>query len=116
MICADIYSQAPYVRRGGWTWYTGSAAWMYRFGLETILGFKKIGDTLHIDPVIPPDWDGFEIRYQFGDSVYLIQVDNSAHVSQHVRQIILDGQSLNDRSIPLINDHLEHRVVVVLGG
>lgn len=116
VICADIYSQAPYVRRGGWTWYTGSAAWMYRLGLETILGFKKIGDTLHIDPVIPPDWDGFEIRYQFGDSVYLIQVDNSAHVSQHVRQIILDGQSLNDRSIPLINDHLEHRVVVVLGG
>lgn len=116
VICADIYSQAPYVRRGGWTWYTGSAAWMYRLGLQAILGFKKIGDTLQIDPVIPPDWDGFEIRYQFGDSVYLIQVDNSAHVSTHVRQIILDGQTLNDRSIPLVDDHLEHQVVVVLGG
>jgi cyclic beta-1,2-glucan synthetase len=116
VICADIYSEAPYVRRGGWTWYTGSAAWMYRLGLEAILGFKKIGDTLHIEPVIPPTWDGYEIRYQFGDSVYLIQVDNSEHGSQHVREIRLDGEVLKDKSIPLVDDHLEHRVVVVLGG
>ena len=60
VICADIYSQPPYVRRGGWTWYTGSAAWMYRLGMEAILGFKIMGETLHIDPVIPPEWDGFE--------------------------------------------------------
>ncbi len=115
VICADIYSQAPYVRRGGWTWYTGSAAWMYRLGLEAILGFKKIGNSLYMDPVIPPDWDGFEIRYQFGGSVYLIKVENPEHVARHVREILLDGQTLNDRSIPLVDDHLEHRVVVVLG-
>ena len=115
VICADIYSQPPYVRRGGWTWYTGSAAWMYRLGLEAILGFHKIGNTLRIEPVIPPAWDGFEIRYQFGESVYRIQVQNPEHVTQHVRQILLDGQTLNDRAIPLVDDHLEHRVVVVLG-
>ncbi len=115
VICADVYSQAPFIRRGGWTWYTGSAAWMYCLGLEAILGFKKIGDKLYIDPVIPPDWDGFEIRYQFGDSEYLIHVDNPEHVSKNIRQIILDGNSLNELSIPLVDDHLEHRVVVTMG-
>jgi cellobiose phosphorylase len=115
VVCADIYSQAPYVRRGGWTWYTGSAAWMYRLGLEAILGFKKIGDTLRIDPVIPPAWDGFEIRYQFGESVYMIQVDNSEHVPQHVRQTLLDGQQLENDSIPLVDDHCEHQVIVIMG-
>jgi len=115
VICADIYSKAPYVRRGGWTWYTGSAAWMYRLGLEAILGFRKIGDTLHIEPVIPPAWDGFEIRYQFGESVYLIQVHNPEHVTCHVRQMLLDGKSLRDRLIPLVDDKQEHRIVVTLG-
>ena len=115
VVCADIYSQAPYVRRGGWTWYTGSAAWMYRLGLEAILGFKKIGDTLHIDPVISPAWEGFGIRYQFGESVYSIQVDNPEHVAQHVRQILLDGKPLNNGSIPLVDDHNKHRVIVTLG-
>ena len=115
VICADIYSQAPYVRRGGWTWYTGSAAWMYRLGLEAILGFKKIGDTLHIDPVIPPAWNGFEIRYQFGESVYWIQVENPEHVTHNVLKITLDGKPLNNGSIPLVDDHNEHRAVVALG-
>ena len=115
VICADIYSQAPYVRRGGWTWYTGSAAWMYRLGLEAILGFHKIGNSLHIDPVIPPAWDGFEIRYQFGDAVYLIEVHNPEHVARQVRQMLLDGQPLKDGTIPLVDDKQEHRVEVTLG-
>jgi cyclic beta-1,2-glucan synthetase len=115
VICADIYSKATYVRRGGWTWYTGSAAWMYRLGLEAILGFKKIGDSLHIDPVIPPAWNGFEIRYQFGESVYLIQVNNPEHVAHHVRQMLLDAQPLKDGTVPLVDDKQEHRVVVTMG-
>ena len=65
VVCADIYSTDPYIRRGGWTWYTGSASWMYRLGLEAILGFHKIGNTLQIDPVIPPAWDRYEITYQY---------------------------------------------------
>ncbi len=114
-MCADIYSVAPYVRRGGWTWYTGSAAWMYRLGLEAILGFKKIGSDLFIDPTIPPEWDGFEIRYQFGGSVYLIQVTNPDHVAHHVVRTMLDGQPQVANSISLVNDKREHRVEVVLG-
>jgi cyclic beta-1,2-glucan synthetase len=115
VICADIYSRSPYTRRGGWTWYTGSAAWMYRLGLEAILGFQKVGNTLHIHPVIPPAWDGFEIRYQFGESVYLIQVHNPEHITSHVRQMLLDGQQLNDGFIPLVDDKQEHQVVVTMG-
>jgi cyclic beta-1,2-glucan synthetase len=115
VICADIYSRAPYVRRGGWTWYTGSAAWMYRLGLDAILGFHKIGNSLHIDPVIPPAWDGFEIRYQFGEAVYLIEVHNPEHVARQVQQMLLDGQPLKDGSIPLVDDRQEHRVEVTLG-
>lgn len=115
VIAADIYSKEPYVRRGGWTWYSGSAAWMYRLGLEAILGFHKVGNSLHIDPVIPPAWDGFEIRYQFGESVYCLQVKNPEHVTRHVRQIILDGQLLNNGPVPLVDDHHEHRVVVTMG-
>jgi cyclic beta-1,2-glucan synthetase len=115
VISADIYSQPPFVRRGGWTWYTGSAAWVYRLGLEAILGFQKVGNTLQIHPVIPPHWDGVEIRYQFGDSVYNIQVENPEHVAQGIRQIILDGQSLNENSIGLVDDRQEHRVVVTMG-
>ncbi|MEN6523207.1 MAG: hypothetical protein ABFD14_05715, partial [Anaerolineaceae bacterium] len=114
VVCADIYSQPPYVRRGGWTWYTGSAAWMYRLGLETILGFHKIGNSLRIDPVIPPDWDGFEIRYKFGNSVYWIQVNNPDHVTRNVCQILLDEQPVNNGVIPLVDDHNEHRVVVMM--
>ena len=115
VVCADIYSAAPYIRRGGWTWYTGSAAWMYRLGIEAILGFQKIGDSLHIDPVIPPAWNGFEIRYKFGDSVYIIQVNNPQHVTRNVLQIVLDGKRLSDASIPLVDDRQEYQVIVTMG-
>ncbi|HMN59380.1 MAG TPA: glucoamylase family protein [Anaerolinea sp.] len=115
VICADIYSKPPFVRRGGWTWYTGSAAWMYRLGVEAILGFRKVGATLRMEPVIPPAWDGFTIRYRFGESVYHIQVNNHQHVACGVRQILLDGQPLTDGSIPLVDDQQEHQVVVSMG-
>jgi cyclic beta-1,2-glucan synthetase len=115
VMCADIYSEPPYLGRGGWTWYTGSAAWTYRLGLEAILGFKKIGNTLQMDPVIPPEWDGFEIRYQFGESVYHIKVHNPEHVARHVGQMLLDGQPVKELSIPLVDDNREHRVEVTMG-
>ena len=115
VVCADIYSRQPYLRRGGWTWYTGSAAWMYRLGLEAILGLRKIGDSLQIDPVIPPAWDGFEIRYRFGKSVYLIQVQNPDHVARSVRLTIVDGLPQKNSSIALLDDQQEHRVAVTMG-
>jgi cyclic beta-1,2-glucan synthetase len=115
VICADIYSRSPYLRRGGWTWYTGSAAWMYRLGLEAILGFKKKGNSLIIDPVIPPEWDGFEIHYQFSQSLYVIRVSNPEHVAHHVVLAFLDGQPVNSQGIPLVDDGQEHRIEITLG-
>jgi cyclic beta-1,2-glucan synthetase len=115
VVCADIYSKAPYLGRGGWSWYTGSAAWLYRLGLEAILGFRKIGESLHIEPVIPPNWDGFEIRYQYGASLYHIQVRNPGHVTSQIRLMLLDGQPLPDGIIPLVDDKQTHQVVVMMG-
>jgi cyclic beta-1,2-glucan synthetase len=114
-MCADIYSQPPYLRRGGWSWYTGSAAWMYRLGLEAILGFKKIGNSLRIAPVITPGWDGFEITYRFGKATYQIRVLNPEHVAHGVRQVILDEHILDDEAIPLVDDGREHSVAVTMG-
>lgn len=76
VMAADVYSMPPYVGRGGWTWYTGTAAWMYRVGLEWLLGFKKEGDILHIDPSIPSDWNEFTIHYTYGNTLYSIRVKN----------------------------------------
>ena len=115
VICADIYSRPPYLHRGGWTWYTGSAAWMYRFGLTALLGFKKTGDTLRIDPVIPPSWDGFEITYQFGATSYQIKVNNPTHIAHNVQGVKLDGKILEDTVIPLVEDGQEHSVEVMMG-
>ena len=108
VICADIYSKPPYLHRGGWTWYTGSAAWMYRLGLTALLGFKKTGNTLRIDPVIPPTWDGFEITYQFGATSYQIKVNNPTHIAHNVQLVKLDGKILDLKAIPLVNDGQEH--------
>jgi cyclic beta-1,2-glucan synthetase len=115
VICADIYSTPPFLGRGGWTWYTGSAAWMYRLGLEAILGFKKIGDSLQITPAISPAWDGYEIRYRYGKSIYVIRVENPHHVANQVHQIILDGETLSSKTIPLVDGEREYQVQVIMG-
>jgi cyclic beta-1,2-glucan synthetase len=115
VISADIYSKPPHLRRGGWTWYTGSAAWMYRLGLTAILGFKKTGTILHIDPVIPPSWNGFEIIYKFGATSYQIKVNNPAHIAHNVQFIKLDGKILDLKAIPLVNDGQGHTVEVTMG-
>lgn len=119
VICADIYSAPPYVRRGGWTWYTGSAAWMYRLGLEAILGFQVAGGAdgkrLRVQPAINPDWDGFTIHYRFGKSTYHIAVSNPDHVANGVSQVTLDGKLQDADSAPLVDDGREHQVQVVMG-
>src|SRR5262249_51137425 len=80
VVAGDIYSRPPHVGRGGWTWYTGSAAWLYRTILETILGLHRRGDRLVVDPRIPPEWPDFEIVYRFRSASYRIAVQNSQGV------------------------------------
>ncbi len=115
--CADVYSVRPHVGRGGWTWYTGSAGWLYRAGLESILGFRLRGATLHLEPCIPKRWDGFEIVYRHRSARYDIVVENPHHVSRGVAQVEADGQltKTTEARIELVDDGAIHRVRVVLG-
>ncbi len=115
--CADVYSTPPHVGRGGWTWYTGSAGWMYRAGLEWILGFRLRGKTLLIDPCIPARWPNFEIVYRYGSTRYEIAVENPRGVSRGVSSVELDGKALAQRpaQIALADDGVTHGVRIVLG-
>jgi cyclic beta-1,2-glucan synthetase len=115
-VAADVYSEPPHVGRAGWTWYTGAAGWLYRAGLEQILGFRKRGSALRIDPCIPRDWKRFEITYHHGGTLYRITVENPNGVCRGVSKVILDGTPLSGEAlVPLSDDGLEHRVQVVLG-
>ena len=115
--CADVYSESPHVGRGGWTWYTGSAAWMHRVGLERILGFRLRGAALHLDPCVPRAWPGFQIVYRHRSASYDIEVENPNGVSRGVAHLELDGKALPEgtASIPLADDGARHQVRVVLG-
>ncbi len=112
---ADIYAVAPHTGRGGWTWYTGSSGWMYRAGLESILGFQLRGQRLRINPCVPRGWREFEIIYRRGATVYRIKVENPKGVSTGVVEVKLDGERLADHAIPLVDDALTHHVHVILG-
>ncbi|MBK5257455.1 MAG: hypothetical protein JJE39_15625 [Vicinamibacteria bacterium] len=117
VMCADVYSEPDHVGRGGWTWYTGSAGWMYRAGLEWILGFRLRGKTLVIDPCVPKAWPSFEIAFRYHSARYAISVLNPNGVSRGVARILLDGKvmQLSDPSVPLSDDGADHKVEVVLG-
>jgi cyclic beta-1,2-glucan synthetase len=111
-IAADIYSNPGHLGRGGWTWYTGSASWAYKIALEEILGFKKEGDTLTINPKIPSSWDSYEITYQYKDTKYLIKVNNKNHISSGRVDITVNGIKARNNIIKLRNDKQEHKVIV----
>ncbi|MBY0401563.1 glycosyltransferase 36 associated protein, partial [Myxococcota bacterium] len=117
VVAADVYSEPPHVGRGGWSWYTGSAGWTYRVGLESILGFRVRGAAFQIDPCIPRTWPGFQITHHHGTARYEIDVENPSGVCRGVTRIELDGESLTGLEvwIPLVDDGKLHRVRVVIG-
>ncbi len=116
VVCGDLYSMPPQVGRGGWTWYSGSAGWMYRIALEGILGFNVCAGNLKLDPCIPRGWPGFEITYLYRSSRYEIRIENPKGISRNVVTTELDGQALPTAGlIPLADDGQTHPVRVVLG-
>jgi cyclic beta-1,2-glucan synthetase len=115
VIAADIYSVPPHTGSGGWTWYTGSSSWMYRLGLEAILGISRVGEALSINPCIPRDWPGFKVDYRFGNTHYKIGVENPQRVNRGIRQVLLDGNPLPGSLILLVDDGQSHEVRVVMG-
>jgi cellobiose phosphorylase len=119
VIAADIYSVAPHIGRGGWSWYTGSAGWFYRLITETLLGVRlKNGNQLYLTPVMPSDWNEFSIEYIYGKNKtkYQIKIERGIHqnTSENKNTIFLDDNALNTQFIPLIDDGQEHIVKLIL--
>ncbi|WP_299344237.1 glycoside hydrolase family 94 protein [uncultured Pseudoxanthomonas sp.] len=108
VMAADVYAVAPHTGRGGWTWYTGSAGWMYRLMIESVLGVRRKGDVLTLDPRTPSAWEAFEVRYRFGSSTYRISVTRGTSGDATV---MLDGVAQDALDVPLVDDGKLHRVV-----
>ncbi|MCL6589638.1 MAG: glycosyl transferase family 36 [Firmicutes bacterium] len=118
VMAADVYSVMPYTGRGGWTWYTGAAGWMYQACLGWILGIQKHGSTLRILPCIPEDWPEYSVIYKYGAATYEIRVYNPRHQERGVASLTLDGEAQDPEKpeIPLIDDGRKHEVIVTLKG
>ncbi len=114
VVAADVYTAEGHLGRGGWTWYTGSASWLYRVGLEAILGFTKRAETLEMNPCIPSSWKEFSLEYRHADSTYAITVKNPSGVQRGVVSTTIDGETV-EGPIPLAAGGRHHDVIVTLG-
>ena len=116
VMAADVYAADPHTGRGGWTWYTGSAGWMYRLLLESLLGFRRTGDMLRVRPCMPPGWRDFVIDYRFGDTPYHIEIGRSAAngEEEEANAVVLDGTACGDGAFVLVDDGCTHRVEVTV--
>jgi cyclic beta-1,2-glucan synthetase len=115
VLAGDVYGDSPWVGRGGWTWYTGSAGWLYRAGLETVLGLQRAGATFAVDPCIPSTWTEFTIVWRYGHARYDITVSNPGRLCHGVRSALLDGAAIDPKSIPLVDDGRVHTVAIAIG-
>jgi cyclic beta-1,2-glucan synthetase len=115
VVAADVYSVEPHVGHGGWTWYTGSAGWMYRLGVEAILGLRRVGDVLQINPCIPKRWVGYEVTYRNGETCYRIRVGNPGGLNHGVKRVVMDGEIVPGMEIPLLDDGQQHEVRILMG-
>jgi cyclic beta-1,2-glucan synthetase len=117
VVAADIYSASGHVGRGGWTWYTGSAGWMYRAGLESLLGLHREGNFLRLEPCIPRAWPGYEIKLRHGAGSYTITVENPNGGRTNISQAWIDGTVIADRPVRLrlADDGQQHIVRLILG-
>jgi len=114
VMAADVYSVGNLAGRGGWTWYTGSGSWMYKAGIENILGFNKKGNILTINPCIPAQWDEYSIRYKYEQTIYNIEVKNPNHKNTGVEEIYIDNIRSFKNEIELINDNNVHNIKLIM--
>jgi cyclic beta-1,2-glucan synthetase len=115
VIAADVYRLTGRIGQGGWSWYTGSAAWMYRAWIEEVLGLQMHGEQMRVNPVIPPSWQGFNLRYRHGETIYEIRVENPHGCERGVAWVEMDGQRLHDGVIQLQRGLVKHQVIVRMG-
>jgi cyclic beta-1,2-glucan synthetase len=114
VVAADVYSTPPHVGRGGWTWYTGSAAWMYRVAIESILGIGLRGDRLAVSPCIPAGWSEYEVVLRRAETTWRIRVLNPRGIERGCATMTVDGEVVVGDSFPLVEDDADHRIEVVL--
>jgi cellobiose phosphorylase len=115
VVAADVSSHPEHAGRGGWTWYTGSAGWMFRIGVEEILGLRRHGPSFELDPCIPTSWPGYSLVWRFSGATYEIEVVNPERRSRGVAQAWVDGRAVDPWRIPLAGDRGTHRIRVVMG-
>ena len=111
VMAADVYAMAPHTGRGGWSWYTGSAGWMYRLLLESLLGLQLQDNALRFSPCLPADWPEIRIRYRYQSTLYHITIK---HAADERACITLDGIELHDDAIPLVDDRVEHQLEITV--
>jgi cyclic beta-1,2-glucan synthetase len=109
VVAADVYTAKGHLGRGGWTWYTGSASWMYRTAVEAILGFQQRGELLYIEPCIPARWKEFTLEYRFRSSTYVIKVENPDGLQRGRTDLMVDGRSV-ENAVSLVDDGKTHNV------
>ena len=114
-VAADVYAHPMHVGRGGWTWYTGSAGWMYQAAVQALLGLRRFGSTLRIDPCIPTVWPEYSLTCRVGRSHYRFVVVNPDRLSHGIARAQLDGSDVDPAAIPLVDDAQEHEVHVLIG-
>ncbi len=115
VVAADVYAHPMHVGRGGWTWYTGSAGWMYQAAVKAILGLERRGDTISINPCIPTVWDDFTLDWRIGGTCYHFVISNPRHWSRGIATAELDGVAVDPAAIPLHESGARHEVRIVLG-
>ncbi len=114
VVAADVYALRPHTGRGGWTWYTGSAGWMYRLIVESLLGVRLDVDKLRIEPCIPADWSSYKVHYRYRETVHHITVTQT-RAGGTVTRVTMDGVDQSDKTVRLADDRLEHFVEVEVG-
>ena len=115
VVAADVYAASPHTRRGGWTWYTGAAGWLYQAGIDSVLGLRVRADKLSFNPCIPTAWRRYEMTFRYKTAAYEITVENPHSVSDSVARVELDGVIEPDQTILLNDDGSTHFVRVVMG-
>jgi len=114
-VAADVYAHPMHVGRGGWTWYTGSAGWMYQAAVQALLGIKRHGATMSVSPCVPAVWPEFSLEWRLGRTRYRVTVTNPDHRTQGIKVAELDGVAVDPRAIPVVDDGGVHEVRIVIG-
>ena len=115
VLAGDVYANPLHRGRAGWSWYTGAAGWLYRAGLESILGLRRRGDVFEIDPCIPSTWQEFAITWRIGRTRYEITAENHNRRCRGVAEVMLDGRAADPKALPIVDDGATHQVRIVLG-